>query len=174
MPVNAPQTRISWFELPQEQQVPRHRHADHQPSEEHALLRALHQLSRQNDRIIELLEGLQDPAPQTTLLIDRAGPGLVTSDVFRRRMNNLVVQVYASGPTPNATITVLDAPIGGTPILAADNNATRTVTGTVKYFVFGVLDEIVVQAQITAGTISVAIGWADAYPRGAGTGPPYP
>lgn len=166
MPVNQPQTGINWFELPDVQQVPKPHQHTHGLD---ATTIALQRIVRQNERLIQLLEAAPwNDAPQGAMLFDRFGPGTFTSDVIRKREPHLVVEVYASGVAPSASVSVLDTNIGGTPMLAADANATRTgITGNVKYFVCGVLDEVVVQLVVASGVFSVRVGWADGFPRSA-------
>lgn len=165
MPVNQPRTGINLFELPDVKQVPEH----HAHTQADPVLLALRRIIRQQDRMIELLEAAPwNDAPQGAVLFDRFGPGTFTSDVIRSREPHLVVEVYASGNAPNATVNVLDANIGGTPMPCGDANGSRVgITGNVKYFVCGVLDEVVVQLIVTSGVFSVRVGWANGFPRQA-------
>lgn len=102
--------------------------------------------------------------PQGMLVIEPSGGG-VNSKAFRRWAANLVLEVYSSGTTPSATITVLDNAIGGTPTQAIDPLSLRVLTSSyAKYVVQGVQDEVTIKLAPTAGIWSVWASFTDGSP----------
>jgi len=83
----------------------------------------------------------------------------------------LVLEAYASGATPSATIMVLDSSKGGTATTAADPQAIRLLTaGYTKYILGGLQDEISIRVIATAGTWAVRASWTDGSPGAASGG----
>jgi hypothetical protein len=169
MPVLSPPT-VKQFGLqsapsrkPQVAQIPNPQQATLQ-----ALLAVLNDMDQQLATLVMQTTPTDSGPPQGALVIDSAA-GTVNSDVIQRASSNMVLEVYASGTNPAATVTVLDSAIGGTPTQAADPQAVRTLTGYTKYLVGGLQDEIMIRVAPTAGVWSVKVSWTDTTP-GPGQG----
>ena len=121
--------------------------------------------------ILKALAPLQPvESPQGVMVIESAS-GNVISQPFVRQNTYLVLEVYGSGPTPSATVTVLDSSKGGTATTAADPQAIRLLTaGYTKYILGGLQDEITIRVAPTAGTWAVRASWTDGSPGTAGGG----
>lgn len=103
--------------------------------------------------------------PQAVQIIEPSGVGVQTSQPIARLAKNLLLEVYAYGSNPAATVTVQDAPKGSPMQTALDSNAVRKVTGSARYVVEGVNDEIQVQLNVAAGAFAVRAAWVDGSPN---------